>query len=239
MRFSKTLFSLGLALFGLAPSSQAQRGLEIGLVLTPKITRLSDTLWSKPHYEYRLSYAGSAGLQIGLNLSNRWGLVTGLQYNFQRQGLGLSSFEYFDSTSNQNFRIDPREIAIHQTRYTLPLLLKINSSSQYRTIFVFMAGINLSLQHQAKYLDEGWIIQGQNATGSLDTDVSNSFAAGEMRGVIAFDGRYPINKKLFVSALIYAEHSLNNVWNTSEMPNRRAYNRGLGMQFGLHYILAL
>lgn len=232
---------LMLLLLAAIGKTEAQRGLEIGIIALPQVSAMIDTTWWNAGEElnYAPTFKLAAGVQASLNLTHNIGIGAGFLYSNQGQHFTTGpDYQLLDTMGNA-VSIPQRKFGLDLLYYKIPVFIKLNTSIQSPISFVFMAGLQMGLLQKARYFDKGLTDNGQVIFPAVDQDYMAQFNEQDISAMFAIDGRYNFGRKFHISLLLRGDYSLKTVVkaSTTGQPTRNIRNANLGIQIGLHYVI--
>jgi hypothetical protein len=239
--------SLFVAALFLAQFSFAQKGVEIGVNFTPTNPWiLNDEDFSEgPDQDFRGTFGYNAGLSLGFNLTDAFGITTGLQLSRQ----GQNYITGYDGVAKADQDLFARQL----TYIRIPLLLRY-SSPEGGSFFRFGPHLDMLSRARFVYDDKGIL----NADQDIDMRNFKPFGASEPLKIykktaigvtMEMGGRININENMFVPITLHLSGSFNTededagrVFPSSRFPNYNrssAYNVAVGLSIGFHYVLPM
>lgn len=230
-----------LLLLAVVSKTEAQRGLEIGVIALPQVSAMIDTTWWNAGQElnYLPTFKMAGGVQAAINLTHNIGIGAGLIYSNQGQNFTTAADYQLLDTMGNAVTIPQRKFGFDMLYYKIPVFIKLNTSIQSPVSFVFMAGLQMGLLQEARYFDKGISENGQVIFPAVDEDYLPRFEAQDISAMAAIDGRYNFGRKFHLSLLLRGDYSLKTIAkaNTNGQPTRDIRNANLGIQIGLHYVI--
>ncbi len=141
----KTLSTLAVALFCVAQVSFAQKGLEIGVHFTPGNPWIlnNEDFAEDQDLDFRGTFGYNLGGTIGYNMTDGFGIATGVIYNKS----GQNYITGYDGVAKADQNTFSRQLSYIR----VPILLKVNGSLDAGSSSFFRIGPHFDFIQSAKY----------------------------------------------------------------------------------------
>lgn len=238
----KRLFTLLFVLSLLAPTTFAQKGLQLGangMAITPFITNTN--MWGAgSDYDIDITFSRSFGIDVGYNFTDNLGLYSGIW--FMNMGQNYSDFQ---EGSNYN-----REIKLKYNM--IPMMLKF-TGSESRVNFIGGFGILYAMLGSAEQV---WLQDGNNISlpvmgedmnmdefNLVATDVTDRFEKNDIILNFELGARIMIIDNLYADATLNFGYGLKDInAEPYRIPNTEgtytaSHNAYAGFKVGVAYVL--
>ncbi|MGB1206861.1 MAG: outer membrane beta-barrel protein [Chitinophagales bacterium] len=233
----KQTLAVILLLFLTTTTIFAQRGLEVGLKVLPQTSWIfnDDDFEAGDALDFEPKFKMAYGLNIGINLSDRFGIQSGVIYSPQGQKYTHTNEIFLGTIANTS------EVRLNYIQ--IPVLLKLNSDPMSVFSFVAGAGVQFGFLQDAKYYINNVEI---NKT-LLGDDATEFYNEKDLSVVFNIGTQINVTEHLNLSLAIQADYSLDDIENKKEgvLPSYRnindrnasSQNLTAGLQVGINYVI--
>jgi len=228
----KKIYTLALALVLFIPATYSQKGLSLGLNgAFISSTIINQNTWGNGHeYDYKPTFSGSFGFDIGYNFTDHIGIYSGYWFT----NLGQNYDDQYEHV--------PWERDIQLKYHMVPVMLKF-TGSQSRVNFIGGIGVLFAMLKEA---NQTWTRDGEdwNNEGNLGAkDVTSRFESSDIILNLELGARIIIIDNLYLDASLNFGYGLKDInvkeWQIpdSDGEYKASNNAYGGIKLGIAYVL--
>ena len=233
----KRILAIVFLLFFATNAIFAQQGLEIGLKVLPQTTWVfnDDDFAAGDELDFDKKFELAYGLNIGINLSDRFGIQSGVIYSPQGQKYKHDGEMIFGTTAKTS------EVRLNYLQ--IPVLLKLNSDPMSVISFVAGAGVQFGFLQDAQYLVNNVKID----SVLLGDNAINFYNKKDLSVVFNIGTQINVTEHLNLTLAIQADYSLDDIEDKviGVLPSYRgitdrnapSQNMTAGLQVGINYVI--